>query len=124
MLAKLKARDQGSNNTKANKHITAAGAVSVIHFPSSRQILIMSRVFAVLFVCYFIQTVHTNNNNGWIGWNAEEAEDDHDDLFNIGGKQFNQQKSQLFGSVGLEEGNMEEFLTKTAKTMENQLKTR
>ena len=79
----------------------------------------MSRVFAVLFVYYFIQTVHTNN--GWIGWNAEEAEDDHDDLFNIAGKQFNQQKSQLFSSVGLEEGNMEEFLTKTAKTMESQL---
>ena len=40
------------------KYITAAGAVSVIHFPSSRQILIMSRVLALIFVCYLIQTVN------------------------------------------------------------------
>merc|ERR1712110_131513 len=89
------------------KYITAAGAVSVIHFPSSRQILIMSRVFAVLFICYFIQTI-----------SAQEAEDDSSsNLLNKAGKLFNQHKSQLFSLIGLEEGKEEEFLTKTLEKM-------
>merc|ERR1712110_145889 len=78
-----------------------------IHFPSSRQILIMSRVFAVLFICYFIQTV-----------SAQEAEDDSSsNLLNKAGKLFNQHKSQLFSLIGLEEGKEEEFLTKTLEKM-------
>merc|ERR1712179_436439 len=64
---------------------------------------IMSRVFAVLFICYFIQTI-----------SAQEAEDDSSsNLLNKAGKLFNQHKSQLFSLIGMEE----EFLTKTLEKM-------
>merc|ERR1712179_352531 len=67
---------------------------------------IMSRVFAVLFICYFIQTI-----------SAQEAEDDSSsNLLNKAGKLFNQHKSQLFSLIGLEEGK-EEVLTKTLEKM-------
>merc|ERR1711971_62797 len=90
------------------KYITvAAGAVSVIHFPSSRHILIMSRVFAALFLCLCIQTI-----------SAQDADDDSSgNLLNKAGKIFNQHKSQLFSLIGLEEGKEEEFLTKTLEKM-------
>merc|ERR1711909_211749 len=97
----------GARAAATLKYITAAGAVSVIHFPSSRQILIMSRVFAVLFICYLIQTI-----------SAQEAEDDSSsNLLNKAGKLFNQHKTQLFSLIGLEEGKEEEFLTKTLEKM-------
>merc|ERR1739842_285924 len=89
------------------KYITAAGAMGVIHFPSSRQILIMSRVFAVFFLCYCIQTI-----------SAQDADDESSgNLLNKAGKIFNQHKSQLFSLIGLEEGKEEEFLTKTLEKM-------
>merc|ERR1739838_294271 len=73
----------------------------------SRQILIMSRVFAVFFLCYCIQTI-----------SAQDADDDSSgNLLNKAGKIFNQHKSQLFSLIGLEEGKEEEFLTKTLEKM-------
>merc|ERR1712172_408120 len=79
--------------------------MGVIHFPSSRHILIMSRVFAALCLC--IQTI-----------SAQDADDDSTgSLLNKAGKIFNQHKSHLFSLIGLEEGKEEEFLTKTLEKM-------
>ena len=91
----------------------------------------MSRIFAVLVFCFFIQTVSTIKQRPWIQWkrkfrltiniskiSGQEAEDDSSgNLLDKAGKLFNQHKGQLFSLLGLEEGKEEEFLTETLEKM-------